>query len=124
VQTITSARHDAVTAATWSSVKFIPSTSAKPDDNVGRGIELVVGIVVFLGLGWLVDRWLGTKPIFMIVFFLFAVVGNFVKLWLGYDKKMREHEAALKAKTQAATRTATAATVTATKPPSGRPVRP
>src|SRR3954453_1512925 len=60
--------HDAVAGATWSPVKFLPSTSAKPDDNVGRGIEFVVGVVVFFGLGYLVDRWLGTKPIFMIAF--------------------------------------------------------
>jgi ATP synthase protein I len=97
-------------------VKFLPSTSAKPDDNVGRGIELVVGIVVFLGLGWLLDRWLDTKPIFMIVFFVFAVVGNFVKLWLGYDKKMRAHEAELKAKRETATRTVTVAAAKAVTP--------
>jgi hypothetical protein len=118
-------------------VKFLPSTSAKPDDNVGRGIEFVVGLVVFLGLGYLLDRWLGTKPVFMIVFFVFAVVGNFVKMWLGYDVKMRQHEAELKAKTQSAVRSATgttaaavehvATTTPATRPPASkhhRPVRP
>ena len=97
-------------------MKYLPSTSAKPDDNVGRGIELVIGIVVFLGLGWLLDRWLGTKPIFMIAFFLFAVAGHMVKMWVGYDRKMRQHEAELKAKRQAATRTVTAATTTAVAP--------
>ena len=112
-------------------MKFLPSTSARPDDNIGRGIEFVVGLVVFLGLGYLLDRWLGTKPIFMIVMFAFAVVGNFVKMWLGYDAKMREHEAEMKAKTQSAVRSATgttAATVqqaTSTRPaPRHRPVRP
>lgn len=107
-------------------MKFLPSTSAKPDDNIGRGIELVVGIVVFLGLGYLVDRWLGTKPVFMIVFFLFAVAGNFVKLWLGYDRKMREHEAELAARTQSARRSATSTATAAVEPsaPTHRPVQP
>ena len=74
-------------------MKFLPSTSAKPDDNVGRGIEMALVVAVFLGLGYLLDRWLGTKPIFMIVLFLFAVAGEMVKMWLGYDAKMRKHEA-------------------------------
>jgi uncharacterized membrane protein YeaQ/YmgE (transglycosylase-associated protein family) len=102
-------------------VKFLPSTSAKPDDNVGRGIEFVVGVVVFFGLGYLIDRWLGTKPIFMIAFFLFAVVGNTVKIWLAYDVKMRQHEAALKAKSQGAVRTAATATAAAVEPSGSRP---
>ena len=106
-------------------MKFLPSTKARPDDNIGRGIELVIGIVVFLGLGWLVDRWLGTKPIFMIVFFAFAIIGYFVKMWLGYDEKMRAHEAEMAAKRQAATQTATTATVRAAKPsPTRRTARP
>lgn len=25
-------------------------------------VSLFVSVVVFLGLGWLLDRWLGTKP--------------------------------------------------------------
>jgi ATP synthase protein I len=28
--------------------------------------ELVVGVAVCMGLGWMVDSWLGTKPWFMI----------------------------------------------------------
>jgi ATP synthase protein I len=30
-------------------------------------LELFVGIVFGLGLGWLIDLWLGTKPWFMII---------------------------------------------------------
>jgi ATP synthase protein I len=30
-------------------------------------IELMVGLVVGLGIGWLLDGWLDTKPLFMIV---------------------------------------------------------
>ncbi len=29
-------------------------------------IELVVGLAVGLGMGWLIDRWLGTRPWFML----------------------------------------------------------
>lgn len=30
-------------------------------------LELVIGIVAGLGIGWLIDLWLGTKPWFMII---------------------------------------------------------
>jgi ATP synthase protein I len=32
--------------------------------------ELVVAVVFGAGLGWLLDRWLGTRPIFLVVMFL------------------------------------------------------
>jgi ATP synthase protein I len=33
-------------------------------------VELVVGLVVGGGIGWLLDRWLGTSPLLLILFFL------------------------------------------------------
>ena len=33
------------------------------------GIEMVSAVAVGLGIGWLLDSWLGTKPWLMIVFF-------------------------------------------------------
>ena len=40
------------------------------------GIELVVAIGVATGLGWVIDRWFGTRPWGMIVlFFLGVAVG-------------------------------------------------
>lgn len=42
------------------------------------GTELVAGVLVGVGIGWLLDRWLGTKPWLMIVFFLLgATAGMF-----------------------------------------------
>jgi ATP synthase protein I len=74
-------------------VKFLPSTRARPDDNIGRGVEFMLVVLVFLGLGYLLDRLFDTKPIFMIALFLFGMAGEMVKVWLGYDAKMRQHEA-------------------------------
>lgn len=37
------------------------------------GIELMVGVVVGLGLGWLIDGWLDTKPLFMIVLMILGM---------------------------------------------------
>ena len=61
----------------------------------GRGFELVVTPLVFGGIGWLVDRAVGTHLVFMIGLAVFAVIGMFVRIWLGYDLEMREHEAQL-----------------------------
>lgn len=58
-----------------------------------RGIEMALTPAVFAGLGWLVDRAVGTAPAFLIAFVIFSVVGMFVRTWIGYDADMRKHEA-------------------------------
>src|SRR5262245_20841816 len=61
-------------------------------DGLGRGMEFALITLLFLGLGYLVDRWLGTKPIFMIVFVVLALVGQFASLKYGYEQRMKELE--------------------------------
>lgn len=40
------------------------------------GVELVTAVVVSVGLGWALDRWLGTRPwIMLFMFFLGIAVG-------------------------------------------------
>lgn len=34
------------------------------------GVELVAALLVGVGIGWLLDRWLHTRPVFLIVFVL------------------------------------------------------
>ena len=57
-------------------------------DGLARGFELVVAPLVMGGIGWLLDRWLGTGPFLAIAFGVLGVLGIFAKLWLGYDKEM------------------------------------
>jgi ATP synthase protein I len=53
-------------------------------------IELVVGICVGLGLGWLIDQQMGTKPWFMIgLMFLGLVAGIFNVVRLSKDVQRR-----------------------------------
>ena len=68
-------------------------TGAAADDRLGKGMDLALTTFVFLGLGWLLDRWLGTQPVFMIALFLLAFGGQMIKLWYDYDATMRRHEA-------------------------------
>lgn len=74
-------------------MQLIPRKPINADDNLGRGMDLALVTLLFLGLGWGLDRWLGTEPVFMITLVLLAVVGQFVRMWYSYDAKMRQLEA-------------------------------
>jgi F0F1-type ATP synthase assembly protein I len=56
------------------------------------GMESAGTLVVFLGLGWLVDRWLGTQPVFMIAMVVLAVVGLGAKMYATYTTRMKDLE--------------------------------
>lgn len=72
-----------------------PATQAPTgnDDTLGRGMDVVLTMVVFLGLGWLLDRWLGLFPVLTISLVLFAAIGSFVRMKYVYDAAMERHEA-------------------------------
>jgi ATP synthase protein I len=38
--------------------------------------ELVAGVLVGAGIGWLIDRWVGTRPLGMLVFLLLGFVAG------------------------------------------------
>lgn len=75
--------------------RILGVSKAKPssDGGLGHGMDLALVSLLFLGIGYALDRWLGTKPVFMISLFLIAMVGQFIKMWYAYDLKMRAHEA-------------------------------
>jgi ATP synthase protein I len=62
-------------------------------DALARSFEFAGTLAIFVGVGWLLDRWLGTTPWLMIVFAVLALVGLFAKLWYGYDAEMTRQEA-------------------------------
>lgn len=71
------------------------------DEGLGQGMEMALTLVVFLGLGWLLDAWIGIFPILTISLVVFASIGTGVKMWIGYDARMRRLEAErLAARTQ------------------------
>ena len=66
-----------------------PASEPKPAQNTGAsvsgsamslglraGSEFVSAVIIGLGVGWVLDRALGTKPAFLIVFFLLGVVAG------------------------------------------------
>ena len=60
---------------------------------VGHGTDIALTVAFMFGVGWALDRWLGTAPIFMIAMTVLAGVGFFAKFKYQYDARMGELEA-------------------------------
>jgi F0F1-type ATP synthase assembly protein I len=74
------------------------STAATPvapqsGQTLGRGMDFALVVLVFVGIGYGLDRWLGTRPLFMIGLVVFSVVGQFIKMYYDYTATMQELEA-------------------------------
>ena len=54
---------------------------------------MAFGVLVFFLIGFAIDYFAGTTPLFMIVMTVFSCVGNFIKMWFGYDIAMKRLEA-------------------------------
>ena len=58
--------------------------TADQGNAMARGLkisaELIGGVVVGGGLGWLLDRWLGTFPLLFIVFFLLGSAAGILNI--------------------------------------------
>jgi len=80
-----------------SPVKILPTprtvSAAQQSSSLGRGMDFALVMLVFLGIGALIDRWLGTWPAFAIGLVLFSVVGQFVKMYYEYNATMEQLEA-------------------------------
>jgi len=63
-------------------------------DGFGRPFELILGPMLFGFLGYRLDLWLGTTPVFLVALVLFAVVGVGVKFYFEYTAEMAQHEEA------------------------------
>jgi hypothetical protein len=69
------------------------ATAGSTNEGLGQGAEAAIGLLVFFGIGFAVDHFAGTTPIFMIALSVFFAIGQFVKMWYGYDLKMKGLEA-------------------------------
>lgn len=63
------------------------------DGGVSQGTELVGGVVAFLLIGFGIDAWLDTTPLFVIALTVFSVVGQSVKMYFTYSRQMDRLEA-------------------------------
>ena len=76
----------------FDTLKPVPLKSAT-DDKIGKGIDVALVTLFFLGLGYVMDRWLDTKPVFMIALVCAALIGEFARFWYDYDSRMKVLEA-------------------------------
>lgn len=73
------------------SLAAAPSSS----DSLGRGMDVALTLLVFFGIGWAIDAWLGIFPLFTIGLVVFSAVGMFLRLKYTYDATMERLEADL-----------------------------
>lgn len=64
----------------------------RTDDALQRGMDIALTVAVFFLIGFGLDSWLNTTPIFSITLTLLAAVGFFVSMKYRYDEKMTELE--------------------------------
>jgi F0F1-type ATP synthase assembly protein I len=62
-------------------------------DALAQAFEVVATTAIFFFLGWLLDRWLGTAPVFMIVLSLTCLVAKLYLMLVAYNEKMKRLEA-------------------------------
>lgn len=85
-------------------MKLLPTPTrikTTPNDALGHGMDAALTVLLFFGIGFALDRWLGTTPWFMIALTVVAAVGYFFKFKYRYDLQMERLEAERLAKLQA-----------------------
>jgi F0F1-type ATP synthase assembly protein I len=68
-------------------------TQRTVDDGLSQALSLVVGPVLFAFLGWLLDRALGTGPLFLIAFGIFGFLAAVTALYFRYNAAIQRDEA-------------------------------
>lgn len=61
-------------------------------ETLARAFEMVATPLVCGFVGWFVDRWLGTRPVFTVALAGLAVVSLGIKTYYGYMAEMKAHE--------------------------------
>jgi F0F1-type ATP synthase assembly protein I len=63
------------------------------DTTIASGFESGIALVLFVGLGYALDAWLGTKPLFTLGLFVLGAIGLFYKFKAAYTLRMDAHDA-------------------------------
>jgi F0F1-type ATP synthase assembly protein I len=61
-------------------------------EALAYAFEFAVTALLFAGLGWLLDQWLGTEPVLMVVLALFGFVGVCLRTAYRYKEKVELEE--------------------------------
>lgn len=78
-------------------MKLLPTpptnVRASTEDSLGHGMEAVLTLGIFVGLGWVIDSIVGTIPLFMVIMTVIGSIGVFARFYYSYAARMDEHEA-------------------------------
>ena len=62
-----------------------PNTKKNKESGAGFGFkistEIIAALVVGVGIGLIVDKYLGTKPFGLIIFFIFGALAGFLNVY-------------------------------------------
>ena len=62
-----------------------PNTKKNKESGAGFGFkistEIIAALVVGVGIGLIVDKYLGTKPFGLIIFFIFGALAGFLNIY-------------------------------------------
>jgi ATP synthase protein I len=62
-----------------------PNTKKNKENGAGFGFkistEIIAALVVGVGIGLIVDKYLGTKPFGLIIFFIFGALAGFLNVY-------------------------------------------
>jgi hypothetical protein len=61
-------------------------------DALAKAFELVVTPAIFAFFGWLLDRKVGTQPLFTLLFAGIVFLYTTWRMWFDYDQRMRAEE--------------------------------
>ena len=67
-------------------------------DALAVAFELALTPAIFAFIGWRIDLWLGTTPLFLLVLFVLVMGYEIWKLFSRYDTRMRAHEQELRSR--------------------------
>ncbi len=58
-----------------------PATASAMGIGVRVGVELVSALAVSVAIGWMLDRWLGTKPWLLALFVVLGGAAGIANVW-------------------------------------------
>ena len=70
----------------WTNIVQIGGTAST------MGLHIVSAIIVGLAFGYYLDKYFGTKPILLMVFFLLGVIAGFKMVWEDFRKLQRRQQ--------------------------------
>jgi F0F1-type ATP synthase assembly protein I len=67
-------------------------------EALARAFEFSATVAIFCLIGFGLDQWFDTTPLFLITLFVVVLIGQTVRIWYAYGAAMRTHEEARRQK--------------------------